>query len=88
MTERTFPAITNLIQQLQQQNAQPDGLRELIAAIRKVIETHPDAHSLAGALVEGVAVTICTRVPEDQRAEVALACLQLLHDRLEAGGAI
>ena len=89
MTERAFPAIADLIKQAEEAAAnEPDHLPELIVAIRKMIEAYPDSYSLAGVLAEGVAVTICTRIPKERRAEVAAAAVRLLYDRLRAGGAL
>lgn len=80
--------VAQLIAQAEQAaTTQTDCLAELVRAIHAVIDTHLDPFALAGALVEGAAVTILTRVSTDRRPEVAAAAVRLLYDRLEAGGA-
>ena len=53
-----------------------------------MIDTHPEPCALAGALAEGIAVTITTRIPEPKREKTAAAAVRLLYDRLRAAGAL
>ena len=86
MDKRTFPAVDKLAREAEQAAADtPDTLAELVCSIRAVIDTDPELYALVGALAEGIAVTITTRISEQKREATAAAALRLLYDRLRAG---
>jgi hypothetical protein len=60
----------------------------VVAIIKFFVRSEIDPYLLSGVLIEGIATTLSCRVPEDRRREVAEQALRLLHERLQAGGAI
>ncbi len=66
----------------------PDQVAEVVKATRRAIAGSADPYLLAGALVEGIAMTVASRVPEAKRGGVAIETVRLLRDRLVAHKAV
>jgi hypothetical protein len=60
----------------------------LVALIKVAIRSEVDPYLLSGVLIEGIASTINARIPEDRKGEIAAQAIRLLHERLQARGAI
>jgi len=65
---------------------QTDPLADLVDHIKLIIESETDAHLLIGVLVEGIAVTVARRVPDEKQREVVTEALRLLRDRCRGYG--
>ena len=84
-----FPAVARLIRQAERAakgRADPEAI--LVAVIKLVIGSETDPYCVAGALIEGIATTIATKIPPEVRGEVAVEAVRLLRDRLRATGSI
>ena len=87
--EKRFEAVEDLLRQVETKAAdEPDTLALLVALIKFVIRSDIDPYLLSGALIEGVASTLASRIPDDRKREVATQAIRLLHERLQANGAI
>ena len=86
MARRKFPAVKNLIAQVEA-TAAPEAanaLDGLAAGITRALRSGSDPYAMAGLLVEAIAATIAAHVPAEQQPEIALAVVELLHERLSA----
>ena len=87
--EKRFEAVEDLIRQVESKAAdEPDTLALMVALIKLVIRSEVDPYLLSGVLIEGIANTLARRIPEDRKREVAAQAIRLLHERLQASGAI
>jgi hypothetical protein len=67
---------------------QSASLPAVVALLRATLASDIDPLSLAAVLVEGIAATVAIKLPVEDRAEVAIASVRLLRDRLRHYGAI
>ena len=89
MPERMFPDLEKLIGQIEATATDaPDPLAILVALMKMAIASEADPYMLAGALIEGIAVTVAQKIPPERQGDVAVQCVRLLRDRLAARGAI
>jgi hypothetical protein len=87
MPERVFPAIRDLIRQVEQATqANPDYVRLAADLNRWFGDQGADPYLLIGTLLEGAVHTLVQHVPPEQRADAAWAAVQLLLDRLKSHG--
>jgi hypothetical protein len=87
MPDRPFPAVDALIRRVQRVAAQrPDPLYIIAQTIGMAGTTGVDPYALLGVLVEGAVRTIAQDIPPGRQAEAAATLLELLEERLEAGG--
>jgi hypothetical protein len=63
-----------------------DPVESLVSAIKQTVAGNADPYLVAGALLEAVVHTICTRIPKERLDDTAEAAIQLLKDRLQANG--
>ena len=77
MTKGEFPAAKNLIDR-----AASNALDDLASSIAGAVQSGLDPYGMAGLLVEAIAVTIAGHVPPEQQPDIALAAIELLHERL------
>jgi hypothetical protein len=90
MGKRKFPAVKNLIKQVEA-TAAPGGanaLDTLAISITGAIQSSSDPYAMAGLLVEAIAATIASRVPPEEQQSLTLAVIELLQDRLSAHNVI
>jgi hypothetical protein len=86
-SDRRAPAIDALIREAEAAASdQSDPLAALVHLIKLIIESETDAYLLTGVLVEGIAVTVARRLPDEKQGEVATEALRLLRDRCRAYG--
>ena len=86
MGKRKFPAVKNLIAQVEA-TAAPEtanALDGLAAGITRAIQSGSDPYAMAGLLVEAIAATIAARVPPEDQQNITLAVIDLLQERLSA----
>ncbi len=87
MPDRPYPAIDALIRRVQRVAAsRPDPLHILAETINLSGTIGMDPYAIVGVLVEGAVQTIVRHIPPERRAEAAATLIELLHERLEAGG--
>ena len=87
--EKHFQAVEDLIRQVEAKAAnESDTLALVVALIKFAVQSEVDPYPLSGTMIEGIASTIISRIPEDRKREVAAQAIRLLHERLQAGGAI
>jgi hypothetical protein len=87
MPERVFPAIRDLIRQVEQATqANPDYVRLAADLTRWFGDQGADPYLLIGALLEGAVHTLVQHVPPEKQGEAAWAAVQVLLDRLRAQG--
>jgi PAS domain-containing protein len=67
---------------------QSDRLTVLMRHLRGVIASDTDPYLLAGALVEGIAITIAKKIPHERHGEVSVESVRLLRDRMHGHGLI
>ncbi len=60
----------------------PDAVRAISDQIKQAIHDEVDPYLLAGALIEGIAMTLLSNIPEQKRMGVAKDVLKLLGARL------
>ena len=87
VTEKIFGEILRLIEQAEQvAAATPDPTNLLAHVIRLTVKTDADPYLILGVLVEGVAHTLATRIPDERRGEIGGEVSKLLVERLKAHG--
>lgn len=87
MTDRIFGEIVRLIEQAEQAAAAtPDPTSVLAHVIRLTAKTDADPYLILGVLVEGVAHTLETRIPDERHGEIGKEVSDLLLERLRAHG--
>lgn len=87
MTDKIFGEILRLIEQAEQAAAAtPDATSLLAQVIRLTVKSDADPYLILGVLVEGVAHTLTTRIPDERRVEIAEEVSKLLAERLKAHG--
>ena len=64
----------------------PNAIATAADAVKHAIRTEADPYVLAGALVEGIAMTVLTRIPEQKQRTVANDIMVLLYARLDSLG--
>ena len=75
--------LENLIERIRQVSATiGDPVGDLAQTIQTLIQSEADPYLLAGVLVEGAVQAVVRRVPQERRAVVSIALLQLMADRL------
>jgi PAS domain S-box-containing protein len=67
---------------------QSNPLTMLIRHLRSVVASDTDPYLLAGALIEGVAITIAEKIPHERHGEVSVEAVRLLRDRMRGHGLI
>jgi hypothetical protein len=84
-----FQAIEDLIREVEAKAAdEPDTLALLVALIKLATRSEVDPYLLNGILIQGIASTVSARIPRRRRHQVAVECVRLLLDRLQADGTI
>jgi hypothetical protein len=87
VTDRIFGEIVRLIEQAEQAAAaSPDPTSLLAHVIRLVVKTDADPYLILGVLVEGVAHSLATRIPDERRGEIGKEVSHLLAERFKAHG--
>jgi hypothetical protein len=85
--DKIFGEILRLIEQVEQAAAAtPDPTNVLAHVIRLTVKTDADPYLILGVLVEGVAHTLATRIPDERRGEIGREVSKLLAERLRAHG--
>jgi len=85
--DRIFGEILRLIEQAEEAAAAtPDATSLLAHVIRLTVRADADPYLILGVLVEGVAHTLATRVPDERRGEIGSEVSKLLVERLKAHG--
>jgi len=85
-TERTFAAVTELIEQVENAAERDAGLAgRLIEDIILAIQVVAEPSLLMGILLEGMAETVLERLSEKERRETAIALCALLWERINQG---
>lgn len=83
---RIFPAVTQLIEQIEDAASRDAGLAgRLIEDIMLAIQVVAEPSLLMGILLEGMAETVLERLSEEERRETAIALCTLLWDRINQG---
>jgi hypothetical protein len=86
---RHFPRADRLIHQAERAAAEQCSYVEMLTAlIRAAIDDEADPYLLVGAMVEGIAMTLAERVPQQKRHEMAGQTARLIGDRLRAHGVL
>jgi hypothetical protein len=89
MCHHRFPVLDNLIQEVENiAAAQPISLPAVVTMLHSTLASEIDPYSLAAVLIEGIAATLATKLPSENRGEAAIASVRLLRDRLRHYGAI
>jgi hypothetical protein len=85
VTDKIFGEIHRLIEQAEQAAAAtPDPTSLLAHVIRLTVMTDADPYLILGVLVEGVAHTVATRIPDEGGGEIGREVSNLLVERLKA----
>jgi hypothetical protein len=80
---RTFAAVTQLIERIEQQVVHDeDALDRLIADIKAAIVSDADPCLILGVLLEGITETLLQRLPASARRDTLLAVVGMLCERL------
>jgi|HubBroStandDraft_3_1064219.scaffolds.fasta_scaffold800135_1 hypothetical protein len=87
MPNRPYPAIDVLIRRVQRVAAsRPDPLYVLAETINMAGMIGMDPYEVLGVLIEGAVQTIVHHIPPERQAETVDTLIELLNERLEAGG--
>ena len=87
MPARNYRAVDELIRRVQRVAAKrPDPMHILAETIAMIGETDVDPYSVLGVLIEGAAHTLKQHIPPERQADTAAMLMQLLEERLKAGG--
>jgi hypothetical protein len=87
MPDRPYPAIDVLIRRVQRVAAsRPDPLYVLAETINMAGMIGMDPYEVLGVLIEGAVQTIVHHIPPERQAETVDTLIELLNERLEAGG--
>jgi hypothetical protein len=87
MPNRPYPAIDVLIRRVQRVAAsRPDPLYVLAETINMAGTIGMDPYEVLGVLIEGAVQTIVHHIPPERQAETVDTLIELLNERLEAGG--
>jgi len=87
MPDRPYPAVDALVRRVQRVAAsRPDPLYILAETISMAGPIGMDPYAVLGVLVEGAVQTIIHHIPPESQEEAAVTLLELLKERLEAGG--
>ena len=87
MPDNHFPSLDDLIRDIERETATRPDLPEVLATVvRMMAASDADPYLLVGVLTEGVSHVIASRIPEEERSEVAEEALSLLQERLQANG--
>lgn len=82
-TVRTFAAVTELIERVEQTAMRDENLAAcLIADIKLAICSETEPTLLMGILVEGIVQTLLNRVPREERRDMIVSLCTLLCDRV------
>jgi hypothetical protein len=89
MPHSSSRSVARLIRQAEgAARGESDPVAILVAVTKLVIKSDADPYCLAGAMIEGLATTIATKLPPERRGEVSVEAVRMLRDRLRATGAI
>jgi hypothetical protein len=78
-----FQALDDLIREVEAKAAdEPETLALTVALIKLATRSEVDPY------LQGIASTVSTRIPRRRRQQVAVECVRLLLDRLQADGTI
>ena len=84
MPDKPFPVLDALIREVEEiAIGEPDLVTWVVRVIRTAIAREADPYLLAGSLIEGIAVTLISRIPAELQSDVGAAAIRLLHDRLK-----
>ena len=87
MPDKIFGEILRLIEQAEEAAAAtPDPTSLLAHVIRLTVRADTDPYLILGVLVEGVAHTLATRIPDERHGEIGREVSKLLVERLKAHG--
>jgi hypothetical protein len=87
MPNHPYPAIDVLIRRVQRAAAsRPDPLYVLAETINMTGAIGLDPYAVLGVLIEGAVQTIIHHIPPERQAETVGTLIELLNERLEAGG--
>lgn len=82
---KTFTALDAMMENVERTTAATLNATQAVSnAVKQAIREEADPHILAGALVEGIAMTVLAGIPEDSRRGVANDLLVLLYTRLDS----
>jgi hypothetical protein len=85
VTHKTFATLEALIDGVEKTTAATlDATQAIANAVKQAIQEQADPHILAGALVEGIAMTLMAGIADTQRQSVANDLLVLLYTRLDS----
>jgi len=89
MIERTFPAVDDLIRDVEGKAVELPRLVAIAAAAIKVaVANGADPQLLADVLADGIALSIAENVPSESKVEAAITALRLLTDRMLERGIV
>jgi hypothetical protein len=87
MPDRPYPAVDALIRRVQRVAAsRPDPLYILAETINLAGTIGMDPYAILGVLVEGAVQTVIHHIPSERQEEAAVTLIELLKERLQAGG--
>ncbi len=87
MTDRSFPAVDNLIRPAQRIAAgRPDPARILAHTISMACPGGADPYGVLGLLIEGTVQTLVEHIPKERQAEIAMTLKEMLEERMKAAG--
>lgn len=85
LSPKTFTALDAMLDSVERTTSATLNATQAVSnAVKQAVQEKADPHILAGALVEGIAMTILAGIPEDSRRGVANDLLVLLYTRLES----
>ncbi len=86
-TPRTFPAVIELIEQLERAAVEDADLAAgLTANIKRALRSETDAALLIAIMMEGIVQTVLNRVSVDEQRQLITALCGVLSDRFNEGG--
>ncbi len=86
--EKRLQAEAQRVRQFLAAQEPSSSLDNLIGCLHEAIASDADPYHLAGALIEGVAVTIAQRISPELHGDVTVATVRLLRDRMIGHGLI
>ena len=87
MHDRSFPAVDDLIRQVEQAVVtKPDQIRLVAELVKLIGDGGADPYTLIGVLLEGAVHTLATHIPPQRQRETTEQLGRILVERLKAHG--